>query len=63
MADMDKSEQKKKKKAPIKNTWYDSLINYIPETIRKTVDRFKNKVVSVFETNIPKDYGKKIRVQ
>ena len=29
--------KKMKKKRPIKNTWYDWLINYISEPIRKTV--------------------------
>ena len=34
--DMDKFEQKEMKKIrPNKNTWYDWLINYIPETIKK----------------------------
>ena len=34
--DMDKFEQKEMKKIkPIINTWYDWLINYIPEPIRK----------------------------
>ena len=28
--------KKMKKKRPIKNTWYDWLVNYIPESIRKT---------------------------
>ena len=43
-----------KKKSPIKNYWYKWLINYIPGPIRKTVDIIKNKVVSLFETNIRK---------
>ena len=39
---MDKFEQKQmKKKKPIKNTWYDWLINYIPESVRKIVGGFK----------------------
>ena len=53
--DMDKFEQKEMKKVrPIKNTWYDSLINYSPEPIRKSVDGFKDKTVSLFKTNIHK---------
>ena len=36
-----------KKIRPIKNTWYDWLINYIPEPIRKIVGCFKDKVISV----------------
>ena len=30
------------------------LVNYIPEPIRKTVCSFKDKVISLFETNEPK---------
>ena len=52
--DMDKFEQKKMKmKRPINSTWYDCLINYIPEPIRKTAGGFKDKVVSFFKTNAP----------
>ena len=36
------------------NTEYDWLINYIPEPIRKIVRGFKDKIVSLFKTNIPK---------
>ena len=44
--EMDKFEQKKMTKIrPIKNTWYDWLINYIPEPIRKSVGGFKDKIV------------------
>ena len=39
---------------PIKNTWDDWLINYIPEPIRKSVIRFKDKSISLFEINLPK---------
>ena len=36
--DMDKFKQKEMKKIrPVKNTWYDFLINYIPEPTRKSV--------------------------
>ena len=53
--DMDKFEQKEVKKIkPIKNTWYDWSINYIPEHIRKSVGGFKDKVISLFKTNTPK---------
>ena len=35
---MDRFEEEEMKKIrPNKNTWYDSLINYIPEPIRKRV--------------------------
>ena len=45
----------------IKNTWYDWLINYIPEPVRKSVGGFKDKIVSLFKTNAPKQivYGRK----
>ena len=58
--DMDKFEQKEMKKIrPVKNILYDWLINYIPEPIRKIVGGFKNKIVSLFKTNTPKQiiYG------
>ena len=49
-----------KKIRPIRNTWYDWLINYIPETIRKSVGSFKNKIVNPFKTNTPEQtvYGR-----
>ena len=59
--DMDNSEQKEMKKIrPIKNAWYDWLVNYIPEPIRKSVGGFKDKIVSLFKTNAPKQtvYGR-----
>ena len=49
---MDKFEPKEMKKMrPIKNTWYDRLINYISEPIRKSVGGFKEKTVSLFKIN------------
>ena len=57
---MDNFEQKEIKKIrPIKNNWYDWLINYIPEHIRENVGGFKDKIVSLFKTNTPKQtvYG------
>ena len=52
--DMDKFEQKEMKKIrSIKNTWYVWLISYIPESIRKSVGVFKDKVISLFKTNTP----------
>ena len=50
---MDKFEQKEMKIRPIKNTCYDWLINYIPETIRKSVGGFNDKIASFFKTNTP----------
>ena len=60
---MDKFEEKEMKKIrPIKNTWHDWdwLINYIPEPITKIVGGFKEEVVSLFNTNTPKQtvYGR-----
>ena len=43
-----------KKIRTVKNTWYYWLISYIPEPIRKSVGSFKDKVLSLFKTNIPK---------
>ena len=43
-----------KKIRSIKNTCHDWLINYIPELMRKSVGGFKDKVVSIFKTKIPK---------
>ena len=52
---------------PIKITCYDWLINYIPEPIRKSVGDFKDKIVSLFKTNMPKQAvcgrGKKLSKQ
>ena len=46
---MDKFEQKEMNKIRrIKNTWYDLLVNYIPEPIGKSVGSFKDKIVSLF---------------
>ena len=45
MDDVEKLEQKEmKKKRPIKNTWYDWLINYVPEFLRKNICGFKYKL-------------------
>ena len=58
--EIDKFEQKEKQKIrPIENTWYE-LINYIPESMRKSVGEFKDKNVSFNKTNSPKKavYGR-----
>ena len=57
---MEKFEQKEMNKIrPIKNTWYDRLIRYIPESIRKIVGGFKEKIASLLKANTPKQtmYG------
>ena len=62
---MDKFNQKEMTKTrPIKNTWYDWLINYIPDPIRKSVGDFKDKIVSLFKTNTPEQtvYGREKKV-
>ena len=41
-----------KKIRPIKNTWYDWLINYVPEAVRKSVAGFKDKAILVFVRQI-----------
>ena len=63
--DMSNFEEKELKKIrPIKNSWYDWLINYIPEPIRKGAGGFKNKVISLVKINTPKqtvyERGKKL---
>ena len=60
--EIDKFEQKEIQKIrPIKNTWYAWLINYIPESMRKSVGEFKDKNVNFNKTNWPKKavYGRK----
>ena len=53
--DMDKFEEKEiKKSRSIKNTWYDWLINYIPDPIRKGIGSFKDKIVSLFQIKTSK---------
>ena len=52
--DMDKFEQKE-----IKNNWYDWLINYIPEPVRKSVGGFKDEILSLFNTPKQTVYGRK----
>ena len=47
-----------KRNGPIKNTWFDLLINYTANSIRKTVDGFKDKIVSRFNKNTSKKYVK-----
>ena len=49
-----------KKIRPIKKIWYDWLINYIPQPIRKILRGFMNKIVSLAKTNTPKQtmYGR-----
>ena len=58
---MDKFEQKELKKIrPIETNCYDCLINNISKSISKSVGGFKDKIVSLFKTNTPKQtvYGK-----
>ena len=41
----------------IKNTWFDWLIDYFPESIRKSVGGFKNRILNIlniFKRNTPK---------
>ena len=59
--DMDKFKQKEMNKIrSIKNTWYNWLVNYVTDPIRKRVASFKNKAVSLFNPNTPKQtvYGR-----
>ena len=43
-----------KKIRPVKNTWYDWLIDFIPDPIRKSVGGFKHTIVSSFKANSSK---------
>ena len=59
--DIDKFKPKEMKKIrPNKNTWYDWIINYIPDPITKIVGGFKDKILSLLNTNTPKQtlYGR-----
>ena len=59
--------KKNEENKPIKNAWYDWLINYTPEPITKIVGDFKDKIISLFNTKTPKETaygtGKKIGKQ
>ena len=48
------NKEEMKKIRLIKNTWYNWLINYIQEPVRKSVGGFQDKIVSLFKTNTPK---------
>ena len=61
--DMDKFEKKEltKKRTFTKNIWYDWynwLIKYIPEPLKKSVGRVKDQIMSLFKT---KDYSKPVK--
>ena len=61
---MDKFEEKEiKKSRSIENTWYDWLINYIPDPTRKRIGSFKDKIASLFKTKTSKQavYGRGIK--
>ena len=48
------------RKIPIKNTCYGWLTDYIAKPIRKSLVGFIHKVVSLFKTNTPEEYGETI---
>ena len=57
---MDKFKEREiKKSRSIKSIWYDCLINYIPDPIRKRICSFESKIVSLFKTKTSKQamYG------
>ena len=47
------------------NYWYDWLISFIPEPVIKIVGGFKDKVVSVFNTDTSKQtvYGREKKIK
>ena len=58
---MDNFEQKEMKKIrPVKNTWHDLFVIYLPEPVGKSVCGFKDKVIGLFMTNTLKQtvYGR-----
>ena len=58
--DMDWFGRKEIKKIRLtKNTWFDWLTNFVPESIRKSVGGFKDKIVSLFKTNALTSYMKR----
>ena len=63
--DADKFEEKNKKIRPIKNSWYDWLINYIPDSFRKSIGDFKDKIICIFKLNAPKQtmYGREKKLK
>ena len=46
------------RKRPIISSWYNCLINYISEPIRKFASSFKDKSISIFKTKTPENYSK-----
>ena len=57
---MDMFEEEEMKKRPVKSTWHDWLISYIPKPRRKSVSVLKDKFISLFKTNTSKQtvYGR-----
>ena len=45
-----------------KNSWYDKLINYIPDIIKNTASGVKDKIERFFKTNKNESYSKSTRV-
>ena len=59
--DMNRFEKKEMKKIkPVKNTWYQWLISYILEPIRKSVHGLKDKIVSPLKSEISNALEEKI---
>ena len=42
-------EEEMKKMRPIKNTWYNLVINFIPRPIRKSASVLKGKVLNLYK--------------
>ena len=54
-----------KKIRPVENTWYDWLIFYNSEPIRKSIGGLKGKIISLFKTEMPKQtvYGRRKKLR
>ena len=57
---MDMFEEEEMKKRPVKSTWHDWLISYIPKPRRKSVSVLKDRSISLFQTSTSKQavYGR-----
>ena len=61
---MDKFEKTNKRgNISKKKTWYNWLINYIPQSTKKRESDAKDKIMNLFKTNTTKYYSKPARAK